>query len=367
MTASKARTSKYTLTEDARLAAAALKASLSPGAFQHRATMDAVRAAETAPVVPAPAPKPVPPKVDLTRDHVGISITGAGPADVERLLTYGAWARTGREECWDPKQFAAFMVEAKKQGLKVLSCVMPCQPRFVDWTDARFRTFGDYTAQIADLGVDAIEAGNEANNAMFNDGDLLKCAALGARLARAVKAAVSPAHPSLPVITCGWSPAGAGPTPLYPQQALADMFKADPDLAVVADGYSYHAYEMSMKPSMYSPNPGWNACGHLTEAWAAIVASGASKIRASLWLTEFGYHGTDANQEAWLRDYFHAFAVHRKAGVQIANVYWHTLFEGQSTVSEAERTMGLLRQTAGAWVEKPAAVALREIGATPWT
>lgn len=345
--------SSYTAAELARIDRA--RGAKTRGKWQHDATMAAAPVPPFNPT-PTPTPVPVPTPAGTWYEHIGISITGASSSDVATLLKYGRWCRTGREDCWDPNQFKAFMVEAHRQGLKVLSCIQACDEgsgRYANWSAARYAQFGDYALQIADLGVDVIEAGNECNHVPFNAAtDAAQTVARS--LAKVTAARVHATHPTIQVITGGWSPEGGGPPEQYPQTAMKTIVN-DPALVAAVDGYSTHPYENTMRPSDVSTNPAWNAAYWVRDEWASIVAKGGSK---PLYLTEFGYRGGDADQETWMRDYFALWDTYRAGGMKIPAVFWHTLRENESTTSADENSMGILRGGS----EKPSAVALREIG-----
>lgn len=339
-------TSTYGTDAYARLTAAAQKKGQSPEAFQHDATMLASPIVDTS----------------KWRDHMGLSVTGPKVADIPIILQYGAYVRAGWEDCWGMP--GPFVTEAKRQGLKIVACLQPCNPnRYLGWTLTRMAQFAQWCVMIADLGVDVIEVGNEMNNPTFNAARDPK-QTTAALLTAIVADAVHKVHPKIRVISNGWSPKNE---PLYyPQVSMASMLSTAETLGLTltsrVQGCGYHPYEMQQLPSWQPPanQPGWNACWWMKDAAATMKAHG---VAGPICPTEYGKIGVGSDQAAWTSDYLRTFELYRTLGVDIDLMMWHTLRDGQSTLP-GEGPMGVIDPLS---IEKPSGAVLKQWGAKPWS
>lgn len=347
-------TSAYADADLLVLTSAAQRAGKTVQKYQHDETMR--RARKLTAVVTPPITLPT------WYDHMGVSITGARASDVADAMKYGRWIRAGWEEPWPITGLADLVKEAHKVGGKVLACVQPSGQRYAGWDLARYARFADWVSSVAALGVDGIEIGNELNNPMFNAARDVK-ETVAAMLNSIVAARLKYSGYTGRIISNGFSPMGGEPD-YYPQDAVWRMLDREVELHLEPtgiDGIGYHPYEMKELPTW---NPGghlgWNACWWLGLAWNSMKTRG---VTVPLCLTEYGYHGPEASQATWATAYLTAFDAHRKAGVGLDLMMWHTLREGSSTVSAEEVTMGILKPDG---TEKPAGVVLRDWGKRLW-
>jgi len=351
-------TSTYGTASLATLTRAATKAGVSIRTYQHAATLNAARAD-----LIIITPPPPPPATETWWDHMGVSITAPHRADVASALRYGRWIRAGWEEPWPITGLADLVKATHAAGGKVLACLQPSGQRYAGWDLARFARFADWVASVAALGVDGIEIGNELNNPMFNAARDVK-ETVAAMLAAVVADRLRTSGFAGRVITNGFAPMGAEPD-YYPQDAVWRMLDRATELGLPLQGrisgVGYHPYEMTTHPTVPpGGHLGWNACWWLGLAWNSMQARGLS---VPLCLTEYGKWGSEADQATWAADYLRAFDTHRKAGVELDLLCWHTLVEGSSTVSAAEVTMGIVKADG---TEKQAGKVLRDWGTRAW-
>ena len=329
-------TSTYTDAETLRVKEAALMAGKKPRRFQRDATLAA------AALIPTPAPRPAPAPV-LRGATMGLSCWGS-PENMDRVCDLGlGWVRVSIEQGWAYEgTLAKWVRAAHDRGLKVIQA---CQRSDHTYPASERMSFANWCAYLAaDTGVDAIEILNEPNISQFwgTAPDPVAAAFYGSAAALTVRAA----HPTIPIVTPGLSPA---PKPDWPAGFWPQMWMAMTDAGKAAiSGVGHHPYCYPDDPHMVDPDhPEWNASWQTGLIHAAMETRGIGRL--PIWCTEFGSptasFASEDQQAEHMAATFSALGEWQRQspGLVYGPMFVHTAIDGQGASVPKELTMGMFR------------------------
>jgi hypothetical protein len=289
----------------------------------------------------------------LTRGaQMGISCgPTASIAELDGTKELGlGWVRVSHEAGWPGTTISlgTTVKEAHARGLKVLQCIQLAGHKYAA-TDLPVLSI--FAINCVDTGVDAIEIGNEFNNAAFFQPHVLPptlAASLTAGIAKAIRAQ----NPTIPIITNGLSPA---PLPYSAHVYWPTFWDSRADEHKAA-GYTVaaalHPFVYPEDPCTMMSHPEWNPWAAVPIIRRAMVTRG---IKSPIWFTEIGCPGTNQNvsyirgigltelrQEFVTKQYLKQY---KTLGLPNEPLFIATLFDGQSvSVPGPEEYLGLIRR-----------------------
>lgn len=286
---------------------------------------------------------------------------------LDRIAEIGyGWVRVSHEMGWAGTidALAKTVAEAHARGIKVMQSPQISGKTYTGGL-TQLQQFGQFCADCARAGVDALSVGNEWNHLPFwkaptsiDPNNSLRTipqypptsqAGLtwyGAQEARKV-------NPALPISTPGMSPQSSVLNPYLWWPAFFDSDKANMTAAKLTAA-DVHAYVWPEDPST---NPyQWNPGLQTPDIAKAAIARGMS---GEVWWTEVGAPGypagttiptirgfllDEARQQVCYNGYFKLIRAHEAAGVKLRNIMWVTIKDGQSvSVPGPEQYFGIIR------------------------
>ncbi|MBX7101354.1 MAG: DNRLRE domain-containing protein [Myxococcaceae bacterium] len=306
-------------------------------------------------------------------DHMGVSISGSR-ANFDKAKALGLrWVRFGWEMGWGSGFDTSLIPYAHSLGLKVLWACQNSRDGH-SYADFEVQPYASYCAGAVDLGVDAIEIGNEWNHEAFykwNGGGPDSTYASQARFHDAVTTAIRARSATIPILNSGWSPESS---PNTPTEAMAKLLDHSTAFRQQGTHIANHPYAYSCDSPLrcdYATHPEWNAFLQTKEVYLAAKARGFDR---PIWFTELGgpsgkgtFWGgqayTTATQAQLFKDYLTGVANFRAAGVPVDVIFWHTVQDGQSATNAVETTFGLYDAS---WNLKPAGQVVKDQASKPW-
>lgn len=326
-----------------------------------------------------------PPSTVRRATRMGFSVGSlASIAALDRIAEIGyGWVRVSHEMGWGGTidALAATVVEAHKRGIKVLQSPQVAGKAYK--SDATFiAQWRQFCADCVGIAkVDALSLGNEWNHLPFwtspsstdpNNATrtipqyVPTTQALltwhGAQAARAI-------NPLIPVATPGMSPESSV---LNPSAWWPTFFDCDKGNMIAASltAVDVHPYVWPEDPST---NPiQWNPGLQTPDIVSAAKARGMS---GEIWYGEIGAPGypagttiptvrgyllDEARQQVCYNGYFKVIRSHEAAGINIRNIMWTTMFDGQSVSTPGpEQYFGIIRSDG---TKKPVWQMLKDFG-----
>lgn len=307
----------------------------------------------------------------------------ASLAVLDRIAEIGfTWVRVSHEMGWTGTidALAKTVAEAHARGLKVEQSPQISGKTYTGGL-TQLNQFGQFCADCARVGVDALSIGNEWNHLPFwkaptstdpNNATrtipqhpAVTQAAFtwyGAQEARKI-------NPSLPIATPGMSPESSVLNPYLWWPVFFDSDAANMK-AVKFTAVDIHPYVWPEDPST---NPyQWNPGLQTPDIAKAAIARGLS---GEIWYGEIGAPGypagttiptirgyvlDEARQQVCYAGYFKVIRSHEAAGIKMRNIMWTTMFDGQSvSVPGPEEYFGVIRRDG---TKKPTWQMLKDFG-----
>lgn len=327
--------------------------------FQKNATMDKVE------------DRNAPSVVETWADHMGVN-PGPLPSDaaLAKIADLGLkWCSVSPEAGWmTPQQVQAAVQRVKDYGLKVQAVV---QFAGHDYSNVNQSAFANHCLSLADAGADAMTIGNEWNNPAFwkNPDPLMQQAAI---LSGSAILQLRLKYPTLPVFSCGWSPAGGTLAPANVMREFCRQLIQRTIPPMLFTGASHHPYVYNGVQWGMPQHPEWNSFVQTPQVYAAARSSG---MPGPMSFTEYGvpsagtqteYPNETFNEQSQaekLQAYLEGFMKFRMMGLPIYNMLLSTAIDGDATTRPIESTMGVFRSNLQ---PKPAADVIRKFAKKEW-
>ncbi len=304
-------------------------------------------------------------------DHMGVSLWPTRENFFRARALGVGWVGISWEMWNSPSTFdQSLIVYAHSIGLKVLET---CQMQDRTYPISKIGEFATYCASWVDKGVDAIQIGNEWNNSDFwqpqPTGDYTK----QAQFLDLTSAAIRNKSSTIPIMNAGWSPGGS---PNAPYDAMLNVLnKSNGTFANNASAIATHPYAIDCDDVTHCGYPthrDWNPFMNSKDVWYNSVSKGFNK---PVWFTEMGGPSANGNNnwtgEAYTQtfqknlylQYIFGTAYLRSQGVPVEALFWHSIQDGQSSLSAKDYYYGLYDKN---WNEKEAAKVVKDMSSKPW-